>query len=154
MLRLKRTSGAPVDQTPGGWDVAVQSRDVQGLEQLRATEDIVRDSWLREAGGALVLRVAAADVDAVARVLATQLPRRLYVVHSRYSATQLREVEDMFNEHHHDWGFESWSCQGLDAECQPYADVVLPESAPTWPLGRKTLPDGLLTLHPAMTPAG
>ena len=143
------TLPAPV----GGWNVEDQFQEIQGLEELRAAGTIVRDGWLRDDSGALLLRVAAADVDAVERLLAGQLPRRLCVVQSRYSAGQLREVADMFAAHAKEWGFEAWSYQSMDAQCQPYADVILTRvngELATW---ADTLPDGLLTLHPAMTPA-
>lgn len=137
----------------GGWDVTDQSTDIAGLEELRASGTIVRDVWWREHNGALVLRVAASDVGAVERVLAWQLPRRLYVVHSRYSADQLREVQDMFAAHRAEWGIEVSSHQNLDTQCQPYADAMLTRVSADLAAWADTLPDGLLTLHPAMTPA-
>ena len=97
--------------------------------------------------------VAASDVEAVAAVLAAQLPRRLCVVHSRYSAGQLRGVEDMFTAHAKQWGFEAWSYQGMDAQGQPYAEAALTRISAELAAWADTLPDGLLTLHPAMTPA-
>ncbi len=136
----------------GGWDVADQSRDVQGLEELRASGRIVRHGWLRHDSGALILRVAAGDVDEVERVLAAQLPRRLCVVKSRYSAAQLREVENMFSAHAEQWGFEAWSYEGMDERCQPYADVVLTRISTDLAAWAETLPQGLLTFHPAMIP--
>lgn len=137
----------------GGWNVEEQSMDIQGREELRAAGAILRDGWLRDDSGALLLRVAAADVDAVERVLAEQLPRRLYVVQSRYTAGQLREVEDMFAAHANEWGFEAWSSKGMDPQCQPYADVILTRVNRQLAAWADTLPAGLLTLHPAMTPA-
>ena len=110
---------------PGGWDVAGQSCDVDGLDELRASGAILRDVWRRDESGALILQVAAGDVDAVERVLGAQLPRRLSVVPSRYTAAQLREVESMFAAHAAEWGFERWSHRGLDAQGQPYADINL-----------------------------
>ena len=141
------------DEPAGGWDNSQQLRDVDGLQQLRDAGQIVRDGWLRTNNDALILRVAASDVDAVEAVLAPQLPRRLYVVRSRYTAAQLREVEEMFAAHYEVWGFESWSCTNLDAQTQPYADAMLlrvTASLATW---AENLPDGLLILTPAMTPA-
>lgn len=151
----KHQEGEPLFTMPtpaGGWDVAGQSQDVHGLEELRASGKIVRDGWLREDSGALILRVAASDVDEVERVLAAQLPRRLYVVQSRYSVAQLREVEDTFSARAERWGFEAWSYEGMDAQCQPYADVVLTRISADLAAWADTLPDGLLTLHPAMSP--
>ncbi len=137
----------------GGWDAADQSQEVQGLEQLRASGQIVRDGWIRMDGGALVLRVAAGDVDAVEQALAPQLPRRLCVVRSRYTAAQLREVEEMFWAHHAEWSFEAWSYQSLDAQCQPYAEATLTRVSTGLATWAATLPDGLLRLCPAMIPA-
>jgi hypothetical protein len=96
--------------------------------------------------------VAAGDVAAVERVLGPQLPRRLQVVESRYSARQLDEVRDTFDAHYADWGFEMWSCAGLTAGCQPYAEAWLTRLAPDLADWADSLPNGLLTLHPAMTP--
>jgi hypothetical protein len=138
---------------PGGWDAATDSQDVDGLDELRATGAIVRDQWIRHTDGAILLRVAAGDVAAVERVLGPQLPRRLYVVESRFPARQLKEVRDMFNAHHADWGFEMWSDEGLTADSQPYAEAWLTRVAPDLADWADSLPDGLLSLHPAMTPA-
>jgi hypothetical protein len=144
-----RFSAAP---PPDGWDASRQSTDVRGLEELRAAGQIVRDGWFRADGGALVLRVAAWDVDAVEKELATQLPRRLCVVRSRYSAAHLHEVEDTLDARHAEWGFEAWSCRGLDALGQPYADAALTRVSDSLAAWADALPDGLLALHPAMTP--
>lgn len=137
----------------GGWDASSQSKDVAGLEELRASGLIVRDGWIRHTGGTLVLRVAASDVAAVEAVLAPQLPRRLYTVGSSYTAGQLREVEEVFDAHHRLWDFEIWSYQSLDAQCQPYADVGLMRVSRDLADWADTLPAGLLTLRPTMTPA-
>jgi hypothetical protein len=50
---------------------------VDGLQELGDSGQIVRDGWLRTDNDALILRVAASDVEAVEAVLAPQLPRRL-----------------------------------------------------------------------------
>jgi hypothetical protein len=140
-------------QPAGGWDSSEQSTDVDGLQQLRDIGLIVRDGWLRTDNGALVLRVAASDVGAVEAVLAPQLPRRRYVVRSRLTAAQLREVEQMFAAHRNEWGFDSSSCQGLDSQCQPYAEATLTHVSPDLAVWADSLPDDLLTLTPAMKPA-
>lgn len=137
----------------GGWDRVEQSTEVEGLQALRDAGQIVRDEWLRTDDGALVLRVAATDVDAVKTVLAPQLPRRLHVVQSRVHAAQLHEVEQMFATHCDEWGFEAWSCSDLDAQGQPYAEAVLARVSAGLATWADTLPDDLLTLSPAMTPA-
>lgn len=99
-----------------------------------------------------MLRVAAGDVAAAERVLAPQLPRRLYVVRSRYTADQLHEVRDMFHAHHVDWGFEIWSYQGMTDDCQPRAEARLTRISPDLADWADSLPGGLLALFPAMTP--
>jgi hypothetical protein len=137
----------------GGWDGSQQSTDVEGLQQLREAGQIVRDGWLRTDNGALILRIAACDVDAVEAILAPELPRRLHVVRSRYTVAHLREVEEMFTTHHSDWGFESWSYQSLDPRCQPYAEATLTRVCSDLAAWADTLPDDLLRLTPAMTPA-
>jgi hypothetical protein len=126
---------------------------VDGLQQLRDTGQIVRDAWLWTDNGATVLRVAASDVNAVEAVLAPQLTRRRYVVRSRYTVTQLRDVEQMFAAHSAEWGFDSWSYQGLDSQCQPYAEATLTRVSPDLAVWADSLPDDLLTLTPAMRPA-
>ena len=136
-----------------GWNTVQHSQDVDGLQSLRDTGQIVRDGWLRTDNDALILRVAASDVDAVEAVLAPQLPRRLYVVRSRYTAAQLREVEEMFAAHCSGWGFEAWSCTNLNAQTQPYAQATLLRISSSLGAWADTLPDDLLTLTPAMTPA-
>jgi hypothetical protein len=138
---------------PGGWNVADHSRDIHGLAALRTSGKIVRDGWLRDDSGALLLRIAASDVEAVERVLAPQLPRRLCVVQSRYTTAQLREVESMFATHAIEWGFEAWSYESMDSECQPFADATLTRVSTDLAAWADTLPDGLLALHPTMTPA-
>jgi hypothetical protein len=137
----------------GGWDSTGQSTDVDGLQELRDTGQIVRDGWLRTDTGALILRVAARDVDAVEAVLAPQLPRRLHVVRSRYNAAVLREVEEMFAAHRDEWGFEIPSYQNLDSRCQPQAEARLTRVSSDLAVWADTLPDDLLTLTPAMRPA-
>lgn len=137
---------------PGGWDTVDQSQQVRGLDELRRSGAIVRDAWIY-AEGAVLLRVAADDVEAVERALAPQLPRRLFVVQSRYTAAQLGEVADMFKAHARQWGFEEWGYEGLDASSQPYAFAALTRVSADLASWADTLPEGLLTLHPAMRPA-
>lgn len=75
---VERTGIARLDRPPKlarspratGWDTAATTTDVPELNGLRATGAIIRDSWLRDPDGALVLRVAASDPDLVRRVLA------------------------------------------------------------------------------------
>ena len=103
---------------------------------------------------ALLLRVAAADVDAVTSVLGPQLPRRLCVVRSRYTARQLREVQDACDSHSQAWGLERWSTVNLDPQCQPRAVAVLMRVSAELAEWADCLPEGLLTLSPTIRPAG
>lgn len=137
----------------GGWDAVVISKHVPELQSLRASGAIVRDHWLRTPGGAVVLIVAASDVDLVERILRPRLPRRLCVVASRYSADQVREVEATFAACHRDWQFEVWGAEGLDHDGQPYAFAELMRVTDDLAEWADTLPDGLLQLRPSMTPA-
>jgi hypothetical protein len=151
-----RTTPAPLfagEVPAGGWDSSEQSTDVHGLQQLRDRGKIVRDGWLRTDNGALILRVAASDVDAVEELLAPQLPRRRSVVRSRYTVAHMREVEDVFAAHADEWGFEGWSFQNLDSHGQPYAEATLTRVSSDLAAWADTLPNGLLSLTPAMTPA-
>ena len=126
---------------------------MDGLQQLCDVGQIVRDWWLRTENGARILRVGASDVDAVEAVLAPQLPRRRYVVHSRYTFAQMRELEERFTAHHDEWGFETFSYQGLDARSQPYAQATLTQVSSEVAAWADTLPEDLLRLTPAMQPA-
>ncbi len=138
---------------PGGWDSSAESQYVDGLDRLRASGAIVRDQWRRHGSGALLLCVAAGDVDLVEEALSWQLPRRLCVVHSRYTAEQVREVEAAFRDHAREWFFEIWSPNGMDADCQPYAEAHLLRVTDDLAAWVDTLPDGLVTLYPTMKPA-
>jgi hypothetical protein len=118
---------------------------------LRASGAIVRDQWWCTSGGAVVLIVAASDVDLVERILGPRLPRRLCVVASRYSADQVHEVEAKFAARSREWQLESWSVGGLDQDGQPYAFAELMRVTDDLADWADTLPDGLLQLRPSMT---
>jgi hypothetical protein len=120
---------------------------------LRASGAIVRDHWQQTSSGAVVLIVAAGDVDLVERILGPRLPRRLCVVASRYSADQVRDVEATFAIRHEEWQFESWGTEGLDQDGQPYAFADFMRVTDDLADWADTLPDGLLRLQPTMTPA-
>lgn len=138
---------------PGGWDTSTDDHHIEDAAQLRDSGLIVRESWLRTPEGALVLRVAAADPDAVEIVLGPRLPGRLCVVRSRYSKAQVDDVESMVDRHAQDWGFEHWSTGNLDPWCQPHADASLTRVGDDLAAWADTLPEGLLTLDPAIVPA-
>jgi hypothetical protein len=136
----------------GGWDRLASANHVPELQSLRASGAIVRDQW-RWTGGALVLVVAASDVDLVERILGPRLPRRLCVVASRYSADQVHDVEAKFATRHREWQFETWGAGGLDQDGQPYAFAELMRVTDDLADWADTLPDGLLDLRVSMTPA-
>lgn len=138
---------------PGGWDTGTSTTEFPKLEDLRASGAIVMDSWLREEGGALVLRVAAHDVARVNRVLGPLLPRRLCVTASRYSADDLRNVEAAFHSHGREWLLETWATRNLTADGQPHATAEplrVSDDLAEW---ADRLPEGLLHLTPTITPA-
>jgi hypothetical protein len=137
----------------GGWDTVATSHHVPELPSLRASGAIVRDHWQQTSSGAVVLIVAAGDVDLVERILGPRLPRRLCVVASRYSADQVRDVEATFAIRHEEWQFESWGTEGLDQDGQPYAFADFMRVTDDLADWADTLPDGLLRLQPTMTPA-
>jgi hypothetical protein len=137
----------------GGWDTGATSTHVRGLESLRASGAIVCDSWLCDVSGAVVLRVAASDVQLVNRVLGRRLPRRLCVVASRFSAAEVRRVQGGFDAHHQEWLFEVWSGVHVDAEGQPFAWAELLRVTDGLANWADTIPNGLVELRPTMIPA-
>jgi hypothetical protein len=137
----------------GGWDTLASSNHVPELQSLRASGAIVRDQWWCTSGGAVVLIVAASDVDLVERILRPRLPRRLCVVASRYSADQVHDVEAKFATRHREWQFETWGAAGLDQDGQPYAFAEITRVTDDLADWADTLPDGLLDLRASMTPA-
>ena len=138
---------------PGGWDATEQSRQVTGLDELRASGAIAVDRWRRVENEALVLQVAACDVQLVRDRLGPQLPRRLTVVRSRYSAEQVHSVAAAVHAHWHDWLLDSCTLAGLDPDGQPYARAHLMYVTADLGALAATLPTGLLRLYPAMRPA-
>jgi hypothetical protein len=137
----------------GGWDRSAQSQDVDGLEELRASGAIARDQWRRHDSGALLLCVAAGDLDLVEERLSWQLPRRLCVVQSRYTAQQVREVEAAFHDHAREWLFEISGAKGMNAEFQPYAEAHMLRVVDDLAAWADSLRNGLVTLYPTMKPA-
>jgi len=145
--------GPPCAAPVGGWDPVATSDRLPELQSLRASGAIVRDQWRSTSGGAVVLIVAASDVDLVERILGPRLPRRLCVVASRYSADQVRDVEATFATRHREWQFELWGAGGLDQDGQPYAFAELMRVTDDLADWADTLPGGLLELRPSMTPS-
>jgi hypothetical protein len=152
-VQRHREFGPPCAGPVGGWDTVASSDRVSELRSLRAGGAIVRDQWRCTSGGAVVLIVAAGDVDLVERILGPRLRRRLCVVASRYSAEQVRDVEATFATRHREWQFEICGAAGLDHVGQPYAFAELMRVTGDLADWADTLPDGLLELRPSMTPA-
>jgi len=113
----------------------------------------VRDQWRSTSGGAVVLIVAASDVDLVERISRPRLPRRLCVVASRYSADQVRDVEATFATRHRSGssssGGRAGSIKTVSRTPSPNSCGVTDDLA-DW---ADTLPGGLLELRPSMTPS-
>jgi hypothetical protein len=150
---LSHRSHLACDPPPGGWDTGSNTTRFPELEDLRASGVIVVDSWLREEGGALVLRVATQDIALVNHVLGPLLPRRLCVTASRYTAEDIQGIEAAFTAHYREWLLEIWRPKNLTANGQPYAEAELirvTQSIAEW---ADSLPEGLLRLRPIMTPA-
>jgi len=151
--RSHREFVPPCPAPAGGWDPVATSTRVPELQSLRASGAIVRDQWWCTSGGAVVLIVAASDVDLVERILGPRLPRRLCVVASRYSADQVHDVEAKFATRHQEWQFETWGARGLDQDGQPNAFAGLMRVTDDLADWADTLPDRLLDLRASMTPA-
>jgi hypothetical protein len=130
-----------------------QSEQVDGLEALRACGAIVIDQWQRADRDALILCVAAADVDLVRAELVPQLPRRLSVVRSRYTAEDVHRARAAFHDHARDWHFDHWHPATMDADGQPCARAGLMYVSEDLGAWAATMPAGLLVLHPAIRPA-
>ena len=144
---------APCAAPVGGWAPVATSDHVPELQSLRASGAIGRDQWWCTSGGAVVLIVAASDVDLVERILGPRLPRRLCVVASRYSADQVHDVDAKFATRHREWQLETWGAGGLDQDGQPHAFAELMRVTDDLADWADTLPDGLLELRASMTPA-
>jgi hypothetical protein len=143
----------PCPPPDGGWDTTAEHRAVPELESLRASGAIAVDRWMCEDGGAVVLIVAASDVELVHAVLDPRLPRRLCVIASRYSTEHVREVRDVLRGRGYEWGVQICSPAGLAADGQPHAHADLLRVSDDIADWADTLPDGLLDLRPIMTPA-
>jgi hypothetical protein len=143
----------PCQPPAGGWDLDESVNEIPELEWLRSSGAVLGDQWLREPGGARVLIVAATDVDAVTGVLGSLLPRRVCVVASRFGAAHVREVRSVFAARAREWGFEFWSSGSLDEAGQPYAHASLLRVTDQLASWVDTLPEGLITLAPSITPA-
>lgn len=143
----------PCAPPAGGWNRTTASRKMPELEGLLASGAAAAVRWLREDSGAVVLIVAATDVELVRSVLGPRLPGRLCVVASRYRPEQIREVEQMLHAHARDCGLQIWSAAGLDQDGQLHAHAELVRVTDELAAWADTLPDGLLDLHPTITPA-
>jgi hypothetical protein len=140
----------PCPPPPGGWrhDILAFDLDYGDLESgAMVTRVVFRPSADRE-----VLVVAASDVDAVTRQLSSQLPNQLCVVPSRFTRVQLDEVRDVLLAHWREWRLEFF---GTSSDLQAQPSIT---AAPLWVTTEMaewagTLPEGLLRLDPALSPA-
>jgi hypothetical protein len=142
-----------VPTPPGGWSTSSDSTHITGITRLREFGAIICDAWIRLPSGATVLRVAAADLEEVERVLGPQLPRRLCAVQSRFGVDPVREVREKFEARSEDWGFEISTCFGMDGQCQPFAEASLTRVSDGLASWVDSLPRGLVKLTPYVRPA-
>ncbi|MEV0793596.1 hypothetical protein [Kribbella sp. NPDC050459] len=150
---LAQWTDPPCPPPRGGWrrDVVTFELDFD-LGDLRASGAIVNQVIFRPSLDQEVLVVAATDVDEAIRRLSPKLPNQLCVVPSRFTRAQIDELYDVLHAHWRAWRLESFGT-GADAQAQPFVMVepfrVTAEMA-EW---ADTLPEGLLRLRPAISPA-
>jgi hypothetical protein len=144
----------PCPPPPGGWRHGVAVGNLHfHIGDLESSGAMVTRVIFRPSADQEVLVVAATDIDAVIRQLSPKLPNQLCVVPSRFTRDQLDDVGDVLHAHWREWRLESFSNGGADEQAQPFTTAeplrVTAEMA-EW---ADTLPDRLLRLHPAISPA-
>jgi hypothetical protein len=140
----------PCPPPPGGWRRDALPWDPD-LGDLRSSEVIVHPVVFRPSADQEVLVIAATDVDAVTRQLSKYLPDQLCVVPSRFTRAQLDEVRDVLRARR-DWRLESFGT-GSDAQAQPFITAELFRVTAEIAEWADSLPEGLLRLRPALSPA-
>ncbi|MEU4217456.1 hypothetical protein [Actinoplanes sp. NPDC026623] len=98
-----------------------------------------------------VLVVAAADIDAVEKMLRPQLPDQFCVVASRWTRGQLDDVRAHLMQHWQDWTLESVG-EAIDEHGQARVEVELLRVTGDLAQWAATLPDDLLRLVPFLVP--
>lgn len=143
----------PCPPPPGGW-----RRDEPAWNTAFDTGDlvssgtIVHQAIFRPSANQEVLVVAAADVDEVTRQMSPHFPDQLCVVPSRFSRAQLDEVRDVLHARWREWRVETFGT-GSDLQAQPFITARLFRITPEIADWSDRLPEGLLRLDPALSPA-
>jgi hypothetical protein len=143
----------PCPAPPGGWPRGDTDDNLDfDLGNLQSRGAAVTAVLFRPSSEQTVLVVAASDIDAVTAVLQPQLPGRLCIVPSRWTRAQLDAVHARFTEHWQDWALDTCG-EGADEHAQAFIVVELLRVTAELADWADTLPDGLLTLRPSLTPA-
>jgi len=144
----------PCPTPPGGWPTVTRRGAVElayDLGDLAESGAAVAATLFRPAEDHAVLVVAAADPATVEAWLRPQLGRALCVVPSRWTKNHLDSVRRHLGEQ-----FESWHLLQLGPvhgeDGQPYIAASLARVRPEIADWAATLPSGILTLTPWLTP--
>lgn len=143
----------PCPPPPGGWrrDALAWNLDFDTAD-LESSGAIVHQVIFHPSADQEVLVVAAADVDTVARLLSPHFPDQLCVVPSRFSRAQLDELRDVLRTRRREWRLETFGT-GSDEQAQPFITAQLFRVTADIADWADTLPEGLLRLCPALSPA-
>lgn len=145
---------SPCPPPPGGWPYGVAVGNLQfHIGDLESSGAMVTRVLFRPSPDQVVLVIAATDIDAVTRQLAPQLPNQLCVVRSRFTRDQLDEVRDVLHAHWRDWRLETFSIGSADEQAQPFTTAAPFRVTAAMAEWADTLPEGLLRLDPALSPA-
>jgi hypothetical protein len=163
-VRSQSAAGRPLPAAPqwtvppcpppaGGWPRATPYGSLEfDLGDLTATGAAVTVTTFRPSAEQTVLVVAAGDIDAVTAVLLPQLPGQLCVVPSRWTRAQLDAVRAHFDRRGGDLALDIWG-ERTDERGQSSVEVQLLRVTARLADWADTLPEGLLTLVPSLTPA-
>ncbi|MEV5960985.1 hypothetical protein AB0L70_04430 [Kribbella sp. NPDC051952] len=143
----------PCPPPRGGWRRGVEAWNLDfDTSDLESSGVIVHQAIFRPSADQEVLVVAATDVDAVTRQMAPHFPDQLCVVPSRFTRGQLEDVRDVLHARWREWRVESFGT-GSDAQAQPFITAQLFRVTAEIADWADTLPEGLLRISSALTPA-
>jgi hypothetical protein len=141
----------PCPPPEGGWPHTAAGGLDFTLEDLTEPAALVSAVLFRPAEDQLVLVAACADLEAVEAVLRPQLGQSLCLTRSRFSRAQIDQARAVIRQHRESWDLYLHS-DTYDADGQESISAspirVTPEIA-EW---ADTLPAGLLTLNPWLSP--
>ena len=145
----------PCPPPPGGWphgmNGAADDNPTFDVGDLEATGAAVTVVIFRPGPDQAIVVVAASDPELVRARLGPQLPRRLCVVTSRWTRQQLNDVLSAARDHWQDWGVELMH-ELADDNAQAHIEIELVRVTAEIAAWAATLPDGILTLDPILTP--